>query len=84
MITIEKPSETIYFIAYDSTEVFGYGVVTPDQILESPREYIFQTTNEEEWKTELTPLKHHSFHIFEKQQLFLGIKFEILSYPLYS
>jgi len=53
MIEINNPSEKIYFIVYDNTEIFGYGTVDTNQVLKSPREFLFQTTDEEEWKTEL-------------------------------
>ena len=53
MIEINNPSEKIYFIVYDNTEIFGYGTVDTNQVLKSPRKFLFQTTDEEEWKTEL-------------------------------
>ena len=50
---IKFPSETTYFIAYTNTEVFGYGIVNPDQEMQTGQPYLYQTTNEGEWILEL-------------------------------
>jgi hypothetical protein len=46
---IKFPSETTYFIAYTNTEIFGYGIVTPEQEMTTGQPYLYQTTNREEW-----------------------------------
>lgn len=77
MIEIKNPSEVTYFIAYDNTEIFGYGSINPNQELKSPREFIFQTTDEEEWKTELSSSYGVVFEEDVEEQDNLEEQFEI-------
>jgi len=46
---IKFPSETTYFIAYTNTEIFGYGIVTPDQEMQTGQPILWTTLNEAEW-----------------------------------
>lgn len=53
MSEIKYPTETTYFIAYTDTNIFGYGVVTPEQVMDSGQPYFYTTLSEEEWLKEL-------------------------------
>jgi len=53
MNKIKYPTETTYFISYTDTNVFGYGVVTPEQVMDSGQPYLYTTLSEEEWLKEL-------------------------------
>ena len=46
---IKFPSETTYFIAYTNTEIFGYGIVTPEQEMQTGQPILWTTLNEAEW-----------------------------------
>jgi hypothetical protein len=46
---IKFPSEITYFIAYTNTDIFGYGIVNPDQEMQTGQPYLYQTTDREEW-----------------------------------
>ena len=50
---IKIPSETTYFIAYTNTEIFGYGIVNPDQEMTTGQPYLYQTLDEAEWVEKL-------------------------------
>ena len=53
MSEIKYPTETTYFIAYTDTNIFGYGIITPEQVMDSGQLYLYTTLNEEEWLKEL-------------------------------
>ena len=53
MSEIKHPTETTYFIAYTDTNIFGYGIVTPEQVMDSGQHYLYTTLSEEEWLEEL-------------------------------
>jgi len=53
MSEIKHPTETTYFIAYTDTNIFGYGIITPEQVMDSGQPYLYTTLNEEEWLKEL-------------------------------
>ena len=53
MSEIKHPTETTYFIAYTDTNIFGYGIITPEQVMDSGQLYLYTTLNEEEWLKEL-------------------------------
>jgi hypothetical protein len=46
---IKFPSATTYFIAYTNTEIFGYGIVTPEQEMTTGQPILWTTLNEAEW-----------------------------------
>ena len=46
---IKFPSETTYFIAYTNTEIFGYGIVNPEQEMQTGQPILWTTLNEAEW-----------------------------------
>ena len=50
---IKFPSKTTYFIAYTNTDIFAYGIVTPEQEMTTGQPYLYQTTSEQEWVNEL-------------------------------
>jgi len=53
MSEIKYPTETTYFIAYTDTNIFGYGIITPEQVMDSGQPYLYTTLSEEEWLEEL-------------------------------
>jgi len=53
MSEIKYPTETTYFIAYTDTNIFGYGIITPEQVMDSGQSYLYTTLSEEEWLEEL-------------------------------
>jgi hypothetical protein len=53
MNEIKYPTQTTYFIAYTDTLIFGYGIVTPEQVMDSGQPYLYTTLSEEEWLEEL-------------------------------
>ena len=53
MREIKYPTATTYFIAYTDTLIFGYGIVTPEQVMDSGQPYLYTTLSEEEWLEEL-------------------------------
>ena len=46
---IKFPSETTYFIAYTNTDVFAYGIVTPEQEMTTGQPILWTTLSEAEW-----------------------------------
>ena len=46
---IKFPSEITYFIAYTNTEIFGYGIVTPEQEMQTDQPILWTTLSEAEW-----------------------------------
>ena len=50
---IKFPSETTYFIAYTNTEIFGYGIVNPEQEMQTGQPILWTTLNEAEWVEKL-------------------------------
>ena len=46
---IKFPSEITYFIAYTNTEVFGYGIVTSEQEMQTGQPILWTTLSEAEW-----------------------------------
>ena len=53
MTEIKYPTETTYFIAYTDTNIFGYGAVTTEQVMNSGQPYLYTTLSEDEWLYEL-------------------------------
>ena len=53
MREIKYPTATTYFIAYTDTLIFGYGIVTPEQVMDSGQPYLYTTLSEDEWLYEL-------------------------------
>ena len=53
MSEIKNPTQTTYFIAYTDTLIFGYGIVTPEQVMDSGQPYLYTTLSEDEWLYEL-------------------------------
>ena len=53
MSEIKHPTETTYFIAYTDTLIFGYGIVTTEQVMNSGQPYLYTTLSEDEWLEEL-------------------------------
>lgn len=52
---IKFPTETTYWIAYTNTDIFAYGICTPEQEMTTGQPYLFQTLDEAEW---IYKLKH--------------------------
>jgi hypothetical protein len=50
---IKFPSATTYFIAYTNTEIFGYGIVNPDQEMQTGQPILWTTLSEAEWVEKL-------------------------------
>lgn len=50
---IKFPSETTYFIAYTNTEIFGYGIVTPEQEMQTGQPYLYKTIYKSLWLKKL-------------------------------
>ncbi len=46
---IKFPEQTTYFIAYTNTDIFGYGIVEPDQEMETGQPILWATLSEAEW-----------------------------------
>jgi hypothetical protein len=46
---IKFPSETTYFIAYTNTDIFAYGIVTPEQEMTTGQPILWTTLSEAEW-----------------------------------
>lgn len=53
MYEIKHPEQTTYWIAYTNTDIFGYGICTPEQQLYSGQPYLWTTLSEDEWILEL-------------------------------
>mgnify|MGYP003136493774 FL=1 len=50
---IKYPTQATYFIAYTDTTIFGYGVVNPDQVMDTGQPYLWTSLSESEWLKEL-------------------------------
>ena len=50
---IKYPTQATYFIAYTDTTVFGYGVVYPDQVMDTGQPLLWTSLSEAEWLQEL-------------------------------
>tara|TARA_R110000751_G_scaffold65819_1_gene134519 strand:+ start:2220 stop:2420 length:201 start_codon:yes stop_codon:yes gene_type:complete len=50
---IKYPTEPTYFIAYTNTTIFGYGLVNPDQVMDTGQPLLYTTLSEAEWLNEL-------------------------------
>lgn len=50
---IKFPSEITYFIAYTNTDIFGYGIVNPEQEMQTGQPILYQTTTMTDWIKEL-------------------------------
>lgn len=53
MTEINYPNQTTYFIAYLDQKNCSWGKVNPDECMAAPHPNLFQTTDENEWLTEL-------------------------------
>jgi hypothetical protein len=53
MHEIKFPKQDTYWIAYTNSEIFGYGVCTPEQEMTTGQPYLYQTTDEDEWVEKL-------------------------------
>lgn len=55
MNEIKYPKNTTYFIAYDNENIENpsYGMVEPEQVMTTGREFLFQTENESEYLSKL-------------------------------
>jgi len=49
MYEIKHPEQTTYWIAYTNTDIFGYGICTPEQQMYSGQPFLWTTLSEEEW-----------------------------------
>ena len=63
---INYPTETTYFIAYtDTTTGVGYGIVHPDQCMETGQPNLWTSLSEAEWLKELKDV----FNIIPDEEL---------------
>ena len=50
---IKFPEQTTYFIAYTDTDIFAYGIVTPEQEMTTGQPILWTTFHESEWVAKL-------------------------------
>jgi hypothetical protein len=62
---IKFPIETTYFIAYTNTDVFAYGIVTPDQEMVTGQPILWTTLSEAEWLYKL----EHDFKVIPEPEI---------------
>jgi hypothetical protein len=53
MVQIEYPQQTTYFIAYINQRLAAWGVINPNEVMSSGMEYLYQTTDINQWNEEL-------------------------------
>ena len=53
MHEIKFPTQNTYWIAYTNTEIFGYGICTPEQEMTTGQPYLYTTLDEQEWLKKL-------------------------------
>jgi hypothetical protein len=53
MQEIKFPKQDTYWIAYTNSEIFGYGICTPEQEMTTGQPYLYQTLDEAEWVEKL-------------------------------
>lgn len=59
MYEIKHPEQTTYWIAYTNNDIFGYGILTPEEQLYTGQPYLWTTLNQEEWIYKL----EHDFNV---------------------
>ena len=50
---IKFPAQDTYWIAYTNTDIFGYGVCTPEQEMVTGQPYLWTTLSKAEWVEKL-------------------------------
>ena len=53
MYEIKHPEQTTYWIAYTNTDIFSYGICTPEQQMYSGQPFLWTTLSEAEWLYQL-------------------------------
>ena len=68
MSEIIHPTETTYFIAYTDTLIFGYGIVTPEQTMNSGQPLLYTTLIEADWLNELLTVFNTDPYFVEEEE----------------
>ena len=68
MSEIKHPTEITYFIAYTDTLIFGYGIVTPEQTMNSGQPLLYTTLIEADWLNELLTVFNTDPYFVEEEE----------------
>tara|TARA_R110002020_G_scaffold150_5_gene768 strand:- start:411 stop:611 length:201 start_codon:yes stop_codon:yes gene_type:complete len=55
---IKYPTEPTYFIAYMDTDIFAYGLVHSNQVMDTGQDFLWTSLSESEWLEELLTVFH--------------------------